>query len=125
MKPFSDLPGDSSSEAIKRFLSFVGFLIFATIVLVGISFAMGQAKQDDLSQGTTLHKSCVVNDKEFIANRAGRDYSTYKVKTSCGEFVTDSTLYETVVQNETYDFTATVGNWANKPTILTAEVVSK
>lgn len=121
MKESSDLPGDTFSEVMKRFFAFLGVLVFLAAALIGISLMMGQAKQDDLSQENVLHASCVVKDKELIPNRLGRDYNTYKVATSCGNFVTGYDLFDSLNENETYDLITTVGNWANKPTIISFE----
>ncbi|MNG23595.1 hypothetical protein D3C84_1082200 [compost metagenome] len=110
-----------SREAAERFLLFVATLGALTSTLVAGSMIAGQAKQDDFNGEKTLHESCVVMDTSMTPNRNGREFNTYKVTTSCGDFVTDFDLFETITENETYDLTATAGNWASKPTIISIE----
>lgn len=110
-----------SREAAERFLLFVATLGALTSILVAGSMITGQAKQDDFNGEKTLHESCVVMDTSMTPNRNGREFSTYKVTTSCGDFVTDFDLFETIAMDETYDLITTVGNWANKPTIISIE----
>lgn len=81
----------------------------------------GQAKQDDFNEEKASHTDCAVMDKSMTPNRNGREFSTYKVTTSCGNFVTDYNLFDSLNENETYDLTTTAGNWANKPTIIAIE----
>lgn len=110
-----------SSDGRKRFLDFLCILVFLTAALVGVSLLMSQAKHNDFSQEKVVYSSCVVKDKEITPNRNGRDYNTYTVKTSCGDFVTDADSYATITQDKAYDITTTAGNWANKPTIVLME----
>lgn len=84
----------------------------------------GEAKQDDLNEERVLHSACVVTDKSMTPNRNGREFNAYKVDTSCGDFVTDSDLFESISESETYNLTVTAGNWANKPTITSADIPS-
>lgn len=110
-----------SHDGRRRFFDFLAALVFLTAALIGVSMVMGQAKHDDLSQEKVVHASCVVKDKEMTPNRNGRDYNTYTIKTSCGDFVTDADFYETIALDKNYDITTTAGNWANKPTIVLME----
>lgn len=107
-----------SSDGVKRFSIFVATLGAMAVILVGVSMMAGEAKQADMNKEVVSHSDCVVTDKSREPNRNGREYDTYKIATSCGDFVTDSDLFESIYENETYDLTATLGNWANKPTIL-------
>jgi hypothetical protein len=121
MEEFITPPRKPSLDDRRRFADFFIALVLLTTALIGISLLMGQAKRSDFSQEKIFNSSCAVKDKEITPNRLGRDYNTYTVKTSCGNFVTDADLYETIAQGETYDITATAGNWANKPTIVLIE----
>lgn len=85
----------------------------------------GQAKKDDFNGEKTSHADCAVMDKSMTPNRNGREFNTYKVTTSCGNFVTDYSLFDSLNENETYDLTTTAGNWANKPTVVSAEIIVK
>lgn len=125
MKDSHNLSVKSSHQGRNRLYDFIGVLIFLAAALVGVSLMMGQAKQSDFNGEKVLHTSCEIKDKEIVPNRYGRDYSTYTVKTSCGDFVADSTLYDIIAQAGTYDITTTVGYWANKPTIFLMEPSAK
>ena len=121
MKEFSNLSMKPSRQDRKRLYDFMGAVIFLTAALVGISLMMGQAKQSDFNGEKVLHVSCVVKDKEINPNRYGKNYNTYTIRTSCGDFVTDADFYDAIAQDKTYDITTTGGNWANKPTIVLME----
>lgn len=111
MKKFPNL----SSDTAQRVYVFVAALIATAAALILFSLMAGEAKNNDLNKDKILHSSCVVKSKEIDTTRVGK---TYNVDTSCGKFITDSSLFETLNQDGTYDLTTTPGNWATKPSIV-------
>lgn len=83
---------------------------------------MGNAIQNDMAGEKVFHANCAVTEKEQVSQSNGKMITNtlFRLTTSCGNFETDRTLYEAIAQGQTYNLTSTVGNWANKPTVVSA-----
>lgn len=81
-----------------------------------------ETKKDDLAGEQIAHTDCTVFEKYDRKVSRGRAANlNYFIDSSCGLFRADNkALSDTLDVGQVYDFSATVGNWANKPTILSA-----
>lgn len=117
----------SFKTANKKVYIWTGIVGVILGVILGGACLVGTAIRSDMTGEKVAHANCIVSDKETVQQTNGKAVTStsYKLITSCGNFNSDRALYETINKGDTYNLTSTVGNWANKPTILTAEVVSK
>lgn len=92
-------------------------------VILGGTFLVGSAIRSDMTGEKVAHANCTITDKQEVSQTNGKAITSisFKLTTSCGSFETDRSLYETINQGKTYNLTSTVGNWANKPTVVNAE----
>lgn len=96
-------------------------------LIIGGAALMGNAIRSDMTGDKVAHANCTVTDKQEAVQTNGKTITNilFRLTTSCGNFETDRTLYETIAQGKTYNLTSTVGNWANKPTVTSAEIAGK
>lgn len=88
---------------------------------------MGVAVENDLNGEKIVHTSCLVTEMPVTHSSNGKTITstTYGLRTSCGDFKTNESLHKTMSEYGTYNLTATAGNWANKPTVVSAEIIVK
>lgn len=110
----------NQSRANRYFIwSLVVF--FGGMIIFGITHYA--SKRADLKGEQVSHTECTVYakyDKKVSRGRAAD--RNYFIDSSCGLFRADSqALSDTLEVGQAYDWSATVGNWANKPTIISAK----
>ena len=104
---------------------------FASIICLGLTltimFIIGGATRADLNGEKTVHSNCNVFEKKINSYFNGKMITTsgYELETSCGNFKTDSDIYKNIEPNQTYNLTSTVGNWANRATVVAVEISQK
>lgn len=96
-------------------------------IFLGGTLLAGQAIELDMNGEKVVHSSCLVSEMPVLHYSNGKTTTstTYGLRTSCGDFKANKSLHETMSLNETYNLTATAGNWANKPTVVSAEIIVK
>lgn len=111
----------------KKVYLWTGLFGVVVGVLMGGAMLAGQATELDMKGEKVVHTSCSIIDKPLSYSTNGRSITSvsYGLRTSCGDFRSNESLDRTITLNETYNLTATVGNWANKPTVVSAEIVVK
>lgn len=106
-----------------------GFLLIALglLILFGIVFGIASyyAKDADLEGEQISHTQCQVYEKDSRKTTRGRAHEpNYYIYSSCGEFQTSEEIYNGLEVEEYYDWFATAGSWANKPTITETPIPS-
>lgn len=96
-------------------------IFFVGAITLGITISIN--KNADLEGEQVSHTDCTVLDKyDKRASRGQAADHNYFVDSSCGTFRASSKdLSDTLEVGQVYDLSVTVGNWANKPTIITVE----
>lgn len=109
--------------ANKKVYLIAGSIGVLTGLVMGGTALMGNAINVDLAGSKIAHSKCVVTDKHVKTYYDGRisSISGYEVDTSCGLFDATSTVYDTLGKGQSYNLAVTAGNWANKPTVVSAE----
>lgn len=104
----------------NRLLFWSLLIFFGGMIVFGIVHY--ETKKDDLAGEQIAHTDCTVFEKYDRKVSRGRAADlNYFIDSSCGLFRADNkALSDTLDVGQVYDFSATVGNWANKPTILSA-----
>jgi hypothetical protein len=99
-------------------------IFFGGMITFGITHYF--TKQDDLRGEQVAHSECTVFDKYDKKVSRGRAADrNYFIDSSCGLFrASDKDFSDTLEVGQVYNWSATVGNWANKPTIISAEIVT-
>ena len=78
------------------------------------------SKEADLAGEQLAHTECTVLDKYDKKIARGQPHKrNYFIDSSCGTFRTSQEISNTLEIGQDYDWSATQGNWANKPTIIT------
>lgn len=92
------------------------------IILGGLSvfgIIIYETKKDDLKAEPVVHTECAViekYDRKLVRGRANEP--AHFIDSSCGLFQTSADIANSLETGKNYNLTATEGNWANKPTIL-------
>lgn len=96
-------------------------IFFGGMITFGI--ILNVTKANDLRGEQVAHAECTVLDKYDRKGSGGRAAPRmYYIDSSCGTFrVRDRAFSDTLEIGQVYNWSATVGNWANKPTIISAE----
>lgn len=105
----------------NRWLFWSVLAIFGGMIIFGIT--INSSKEADLTGEQVNHTECTVlgkYDKKLARGQAHK--RNYFIDSSCGTFRTSEDLSNTLEVGQDYDWSATVGNWANKPTILSVEL---
>jgi hypothetical protein len=99
-------------------------IAFGLLIGVGIVYALvsHNAKKADLEGTQTSYTGCQITEKDSRKTVRGRAHEpNYYIMSSCGTFRTSEDIYNRLEVGNYYDWSATAGNWANKPTIKTIE----
>lgn len=101
------------------------FLISLAIFFGGLltlAIALHLGKQSDLEGEQTSYTQCEVFEKYDKKIARGQAHKrNYFIGSSCGTFRTSQQISESLEIGGYYDWSATSGNWANKPTISVAK----
>lgn len=96
-------------------------VFFGGMIIFGITHNAN--KRADLRGEQVTHTECTVLEKYDKKMSRGRAADrNYFIDSSCGLFRADNKdLSDTLEVGQDYNWSATVGNWANKPTIISVE----
>lgn len=105
----------------NRYFIWSLLIFFGGMIIFGITHNAN--KRADLKGEQVAHTDCTVfkkYDKKMSRGRAAD--LNYFIDSSCGLFRADSkALSDTLEVGKAYNWSSTVGNWANKPTIVSVE----
>lgn len=96
-------------------------MVFGGMIIFGITHSA--TKRADLAGEQAAHTECTVFEKYDKKVSRGRAADrNYFIDSSCGLFRADSkALSDTLEVGKAYNWSSTIGNWANKPTIVSVE----
>ena len=96
-------------------------VFFGGMIVFGITHYV--SKRADLKGERVAYTGCTVYEKYDKRVSRGRAADrNYFIDSSCGLFRADSkALSDTLEVGQEYDWSTTIGNWANKPTIVSVE----
>lgn len=99
-------------------------IFFGGMITLGI--VIGINKDADLGGQQVSHTDCTILDKyDKKATRGLASDRNYFIESSCGTFRANTKdISDEVEVGQVCDLYVTVGNWANKPTIISVEVVT-
>lgn len=99
-------------------------IFFGGMIIFGLTHYAN--KRADLKGEKVAHTECTVYEKyDKKMSRGMAADRNYFIDSSCGLFRADSkALSDTLEVGKAYNWSSTVGNWANKPTITSVESTS-
>lgn len=105
----------------NRILMWSLLIFFGGMIIFGTTHNL--SKRADLKGERLAHTECTVLDKYDKKMSRGRAADrNYFIDSSCGTFrASDQALSNSLEIGQDYNWSATVGNWANKPTIISVE----
>lgn len=108
----------------NRYFMWSLLIFFGGMIVFGITIYAN--KRADLRGEQVVHTECTVFEKYDKKVARGQAHKrNYFIDSSCGLFRADSKdLSDTLEIGQDYNWSSTVGNWANKPTILSVEAPS-
>ena len=109
-----------NKELLNRIITILVLIFLAGSFVYWIAY-LG-AKDNDLEGPQIAYTECTVTDSYSRKPVRGKAHNTnHYVVSSCGTFQIEENVSTAFEIGQDYDWSATQGNWANKPTILTAE----
>lgn len=106
-----------NSKLLNKVLSVFLLLILGGLIVFGIVHY--ETKKEDLQAEPVIHTGCTIvekYDKKLVRGRAHEP--AHFIDSSCGLFRTSEDIANSLEAGKNYDLSATAGNWANKPTIV-------
>lgn len=105
---------------VKKEVLIFGIIVAAVLgAVVGACLIYDKVVQQDMNGERVTYSGCTVTDSSAASVRGA---ISYFVATTCGTFRTTPEVYERTKIGETYNMETTVGNWANKPTLISVEL---
>lgn len=110
-----------NKDRANRIFMWSLLVFFGGMITFGVTHNF--SKRADLRGEQIAHTECTVFEKYDKSVSRGRAADrNYFIDSSCGLFRAENKASsDTLEVGQTYDWSATVGNWANKPTILLVE----